>query len=487
MDKLIYLFLLLILFVNSINTKFLLVSIFCFVGLCLYYKKKQLLIIGLIVLYILSLYNNKYERFTATTTKPKTYEELLEEDKKALMATIKTKDVQSETIIDRETYSNIYFIFTSLLDKTYYKNNKESINDLIDKFGVTNVLTLSDYVINKDKLPNYNNFLEKITCLKNNKVNNFDCKNDNYKKIKAFSELIKVYTFSTEYVIKLINNHKIYKLCDLENHLKLLINKGQYGYEYNGYMVYLNKYTISNKYFKILELLGLDKKLQNKNAKIPLKEKLYNYVDKNTMISKDLNSLAVMFDYYKILDELRINNEEDDFDWDYSVLRNIDLNKNYWNSNELFKKYRIKQLIIDKINELTKEDKNIFRHELNKKYDPPSIEDNLSKQSENEYKVVKTNDKNKNQNPQNFMEKLNLQNIKNNFVKTFIEIIDDFTKMYKNRCKIDCKDQKDNYLNMCLYYFNTIIKICIKDGRMFYVGIFIIFISLMLYFIDASK
>jgi len=63
MDKLIYLFLLLILFVSSINTTLLLISVFCFVGLCLYFKKKQLLIIGLIIIYCLSILNTTTEQF----------------------------------------------------------------------------------------------------------------------------------------------------------------------------------------------------------------------------------------------------------------------------------------------------------------------------------------------------------------------------------------------------------------------------------------
>ena len=487
MDKLIYLFLLLILFVNSLNTKFMLVSIFCFVGLCIYLNNQKLLIVGLIILYILSLFSQKKQKETFDNNfKPKKTTIVIE---KNIDKTI-IKDKYDELVLSPKSYSRLSFILRSLLDKSYLENNKESIDNIIDKYNIKNIFNLSDSIINKKSLVKYNNFLEKITCIKNNDENNtnyLDCNNDNLKKIKIFSELIRIYTFSIEYVLKLINIYKIRKLCDVENHLKVLINKAQFGYEYNGYMVYINKLSINNKYYKLLELLELDKLLKNQNTNIPIKDRLYNYVDDNTKVSKDLNSLVVMFDYYKILDNVKLFNEEDDYDWDYSILRNIDLNKNYWDIS-FFKEYKIKELIINKINELTKDDKNIFKHELNKKYKKPSNEEKLIQQAQidkNEYKIVEDNyDKKESQ---EFLEKLNLKNIKENFTKVFLEIIDEIHNLYDDRCKKDCKNKENTFLNMCMYYSINILKICIKNGRMFYVGLFIIFISFMLYFIDASK
>ena len=508
MDKLIYLFLLLILFVNSINTKLMLVSIFCFVGICVYYKKHHLLIVGLIIIYILSLSNQtKKETFANNseleqpiqldetqldeTQQDETQLDETQLDETQLDETQQIKpiitDKYDELVLSKQTYSKISLILRSLLDETYLENNKESIDNVIEKFNITDIFSLSDSIINKKTQTKYNNFLEKITCIKNNKVNYLDCNNENYEKLKIFSELIRIYTFSIEYVLKLINEYKIRKLCDIENHLNKLINNGEYGYEYNGYMVYINKFSVNNKYYKLLELLGLDKQLTNHNTNIPLKDRLYNYVDENTKVSKDLNSLVVMFDYYKILDNVRIFNEEDDYEWDYSVLRNIDLNKNYWDIS-FFKDYKIKELIINKINELTKEDKNIFKHELNEKYKKLTDEEKLeknAKDTKDEYKVIENNyDKKESQ---EFLEKLNLKNIKETFTKVMIEIIDEIHNLYDDRCKKDCKNKDTTFLNTGMYYLSNILKICIKNGRMFYVGLFIIFISLMLYFVDSSK
>jgi hypothetical protein len=481
MDKLIYLFLLLILFVNSINTKLMLVSIFCFVGICVFYKKHHLLIVGLIILYILSLFNQNKKKETFTNNLEEESDHTLDKSMKRKPI---IKDKYDELVLTSQTYSEISLILRSLLDATYLENNKESIDNVIEKFNIKDIFSLSDSVINKNANAKYDNFLEKITCIKDNNVNYLDCNNKNYENLKIFSELIRIYTFSIEFVLKLINEYKIRKLCDVENHLNVLINKGQYGYEYNGYMVYVNKFSINNKYYKLLELLDLDKKLTNQNTNIPLKERLYNYVDKNTKVSKDLNSLVVMFDYYKVLDDVRIFNEEDDYDWDYSILRNIDLNKNYWDIS-FFKDYKIKELIINKINELTKDDKNIFKHELNEKYNKNKDDKKIENKAKDEYKIVE--DKYDKKESQEFLEKLNLKNIKENFTKVFLEIIDEIHNLYDDRCKKDCKNEASTFLNTCMYYLSNILKICIKNGRMFYVGLFIIFISLMIYFVDASK
>ena len=86
-----------------------------------------------------------------------------------------------------------------------------------------------------------------------------------------------------------------------------------------------------------------------------------------------------------------------------------------------------------------------------------------------------------------FLEKLNLKNIKNDFSSVFINIINDLTNLYKHRCNNDCKNDHPTFINKFMYYFNSIIQIMIKDGRMFYTGLFIIFISFILYFIESSK
>ena len=70
-------------------------------------------------------------------------------------------------------------------------------------------------------------------------------------------------------------------------------------------------------------------------------------------------------------------------------------------------------------------------------------------------------------------------------MKTFIDIIEEILVICNEGCKID--GNQNYYLGTLNYYFANIIKVFIKDGRMFYVGIFVIFLSMMMYFIETSK
>ena len=446
-----------------------LITIISFTILCIVYKKKMLFVVGMSLFYLLSLMV-KTETFQVQTNPtnpdPNPIQTLAIEDSVS-------ESLSSDSVINEE----VFYVLNSLLTETYFKKNRENIEKVIRDYEINDVFSLADKILNVEKDKRYDNFLERITCIEKNKINYTRCDNINYKKLYAFSELNKVYTFSIEFVVELINKHKIYRLCDVpENILK---NKAQYGYEYNGYLFYLNRFSLSDKFYKLLELLELDKLLLNQNKTIPLQERLYNYVDKDHTVSKDLNSLIVLFDYYKILDDIRINNEEEDFDYDYSLLRNIDLNQNYWSDNYYFKKYRVKSKIIDSINKLTLDDKDIFRHELNEKY---AKRDRM--EIREEFKVMNSKEEDTSNNSE-FLSTLNLDSIKNNFVKTFIDIIEEILVICNEGCKID--GNQNYYLGTLNYYFANIIKVFIKDGRMFYVGIFVIFLSMMMYFIETSK
>ena len=398
-----------------------------------------------------------------------------------LNKTIKSVDLNKTIKLTSDNYSEIYYVLQSLLDNKYLKKNKENIDKLIQEFDIYNIFDISDKILSETKT--YNNFLEKITCIKNGNLSNIDyissCEdNINYKKIKAFSELIRVYTLSIEKVIELINKHEIYKLCDMVSNKEILDNYNNhtsYGYEYLGLLYYTNKKKINDKYYKILELLELDKLLDSSDSNLTLKNRIYNYSNKNKRIVKDLNSIIVLFDYYQVFNKQRLEYDEDDYEWDYSILKNIDLNKVYWEHNPFFIKYKLKDKIIETLNKFTI-DINIFKHKINE------LDNNKPNTSQKQhYKVIKNDTI---ENPE-LMDKLTLNYIKNNFSLVFIEIIKDFTNLYQIRCKSNCNTDKP--LSIFLYYFNGMIQIIIKKGRMFYVGIFIILLSIMLYFVQLSS
>ena len=338
---------------------------------------------------------------------------------------------------------------------------------------------------------NSKNLLEKITCIidgNKTNINHLGCYSDmNYKKLLAFIELIKVYTFSIDKVIRLINVNKVYRLCDLVYRLQNNDKTLDYiknGYENLGLLYYTNQKSVNEKYYKILEILKLDKKLDPYDNSLPLKKRLYNYTNSNTKTVKDLNSIIVLFDYYEIFDRMLLEYNEDDYEWDYSILRSIDLNADYWYNNSYFKEYNIKKLIIDTINEFTKEDKNIFNHELNKKF---KLNQSQNKQENQEYKTMDENeaDSSSETKQEELIEKLSLKYIKTNFSSVFTSIIEDFIDLYQNRCRTNCGESNKPTI-IFLYYFNGVIKIVTKKGRMFYIGLFLLGLSFMLYFIRIS-
>ena len=339
---------------------------------------------------------------------------------------------------------------------------------------------------------NNKNLLEKITCIidgKKENINHLGCYSDmNYKKLLAFIELIKVYTFSIETVIRLINVNKVYRLCDLVSRLQnndTTLDYIKNGYENLGLLYYTNQKSVNEKYYKILEILKLDKKLDPYDNSLPLKKRLYNYNNPNTKVVKDLNSIIVLFDHYNIFDRMLLEYNEDDYDWNYSILKSIDLNADYWYNNSYFKDYNIKKLIIDTINEFTKEDKNIFNHELNKKYKLLNLPQN--KQNKKEYKTLDENEvySSSETKTEELIEKLSIKYIKTNFSRVFTSIIEDFIDLYQNRCRTNCGESNKPTI-IFLYYFNGVIKIVTKKGRMFYIGLFLLGLSFMLYFIRIS-
>ena len=72
------------------------------------------------------------------------------------------------------------------------------------------------------QLPKYNNFLEKVTCLNDGKVNYVDCDNSNYKNLYAFSDLIMVFTLDLDKVFELINKNNIMSVCELSSKRQIL-------------------------------------------------------------------------------------------------------------------------------------------------------------------------------------------------------------------------------------------------------------------------
>ena len=233
-------------------------------------------------------------------------------------------------------------------------------------------------------------------------------------------------------------------------------------------------------------------------------------------VVKDLNSIIILFDYYNVFDKLRINNDDNEYNWNLGIFRQIDLNKSYWDAISYFSDYKVKERIIKTINFLTKDSENI-NHELDEKYKQQnqsnttmeafsniehfqdsnnSITQNDFEKKQNqanefkpkEYKIVnKLNDDADKIEQVNVLDMLSLDYIFRNFNKKFTLIILDLVDLTQRRCNVDCNDYERPILGKYIFYSKEILKILTKEERMFYVGLLLIFLAVLINFINMSK
>ena len=302
-NKLFLLVLLLVLFVISTN-KILLIPVTLIVtGFFIVKKQYNIAIIVLSTLFGVSLiYNNNLEFFASNNDKNEETTTASEEtitaseetttaseetttasdDKEETTTAITTTSTQDNSIhtIGVTDYSKLLFVLNSLLDNKYFKKNRKNIEKVIDTYKIDSIFDLSKKVLNKEKNPIYNNFIEKITCIDNNGETCFiQCDNENYKKLYAFCELLLVFTLDLDKILELINKNEIMSVCQLSANRVVLEdfdNQTSFGYEKLGLEYYLNEKNFSRKYFDILKMLELDKLISNKpeEAHLSLREKL---------------------------------------------------------------------------------------------------------------------------------------------------------------------------------------------------------------------
>ena len=355
-----------------------------------------------------------------------------------------------------------------ILTDEYLTKNFGNINNVIKKYRIKNIYDLSFKILSKNNI--YSNILEEITCIENNKVNYLDNSNINYIKLNAFSELINVYTLSEVNVIELITEYNIYSINKLsENRLYLNRLNSIYGYETLGLEYYLKEYTINNKYYNLLGILDFGSLFDKELRDDSFKEKLIK--SSNKELVKDIYSILVLFEYYSVFDKTKLEFDESDTNWYYILIKSIDLSRKHWELIYYFKKYRIKERIINLIESLTDKDDslNIFSHKLNHKYNKKSEE-----KVEKEYKIVK-----KKVNVEDLNDKMDINYFKKNSSKVFLDIMKDIGLLNDQYIKIN----RENIVE----YILSFIKIFLRKGRMFYLGFFLLLLSLIVYFIEISK
>ena len=511
--KMVFLVFLLCLFIISIKNALVIpISVVILLVLC-YKKMFNSALLVLLALFIISIvFNNKIEFFnqesipistpTSTPTQPST--------------PIPTIYIEENTVIGVDTYTELKFVLESLLDNDYLGRFNTNIVDIIEHFKLTDLFSIFDKIIDKDKdkkNKKFNNFLERIVSCKDDDGYNTHIEDEHYKKLYVFNELIRVYTFDSVFVINLMVNHNVTSLCDLSMRRKDIFNKVSnvsYGYELLGLEYYLNERTFNDKYYSILKLIGLDESLEyDKNIPMSLKKELYHYHHENKVLVKDLNSVMVLFDFYNIFGEYTIayNQGINSDELNLSLLRNINIDENentYWTEGAigLFDKYNVKGRIIDTKNSLTRDELTEgFTIEDFVSNDPP-IEDMNTTNSNSNYSTnvgnqitsfqdqfnrAQTSETNINNDIKAVLEKkISLDYIRQKLLGNIVDIIDDIIVLMSRRCNIDCNNTNTPLFSKFVFYLKELFLIIAKGERMFFVGIVLLVVSILLNFIIAS-
>ena len=73
-----------------------------------------------------------------------------------------------------------------------------------------------------------------------------------------------------------------------------------------------------------------------------------------------------------------------------------------------------------------------------------------------------------------------------NFSIKIIDIINELVTLFNRRCAVDCPDNESKF-GIYIFYFKEIAKILSKDERLFFVGLLVLLIGILLNFVDLSN
>jgi hypothetical protein len=231
----------------------------------------------------------------------------------------------------------------------------------------------------------------------------------------------------------------------------------------------------------------------------------------------------VLFDFYEIFDKYILNMEDDAYNWNLGILKGVDLNLSCWDSVYYFTEYDVKGRIIKSINKLTSVDDEFLNRGYNpiNPYDPKNnsdidsrsknyrgsmrnmISDNMSDNGyieeddsfkgnldtfKKRYKTIYDKNATEKERVRDKLDrKINLKYIRDNFNSKMIDIANDLINLSQKRCNLDCNDSKSPMFAKVIYYSRETLKLLTKEERMMYVGILLIILSIIFYFISASR
>jgi hypothetical protein len=384
-------------------------------------------------------------------------------------------------------------------------------NDIIGILAKENITMPSE-------LTNFNT--QKYTAKGNIQVINYrDIEN-----IITFSLMFPIYGFTDLRIIELIKKNQNIKsfLKDklIENLLK---NKDSLrSIEQTGLEFYMKKKTIHPKYYKLLNVIGINDLFAIEDMyDFSINEPNYGVED-----IKEINYICVQFIINGVITHDEIIDTTDT--WKIKVITRIakNYNKFFDVNDDIFNKYELKRRFTEQLykNKLELNTQlNIDFNMINlsnsaadkKEYQKNIYEIGINKQKKIEFKkLAEINNKvfayeqqkNKNQ------EAIEIGKIEKEFATVSLDIVNDFANLFTN-------PSDERYMNYVsdgnttrgpdgniihgpedesqpgyrpdmakyVFYFKEIVKIVTKDGRMFYEGIAILVVAILLFFIESSK
>ena len=392
----------------------------------------------------------------------------------------------------------------------YFLSSFLTVKQLNQIQNTTNNYTLEDLI--------YTNNLDEI-------LSNTD--NNIMATIISFRELSKIYLLDYQKIVFLIKNN-IKTIEDINNNIELLDDIHKIGLDY-----YNDLKVLTDEHYLILYNLYFDNDLfentiltkdniSNTNV-IDILENykkidfIKKYIEKNEILKKLLIESLILLEYYDILDKgqftpinviktiqnLSITTVSDNI----FELLNLKHRATIFYSNYLKKNIQDKKNNVDWIDYSTNtkvkdenadKQKNLKTELLNKEYKELKIMDDVH------YGNVRKD--------------VDFKNIITDFSNTMIDIIEELIGLFNqekfinsqtNKLNIDnessekseeSEDSEDseenntkntyfdtNAFKKYIFYFKEIIHIFTKNGRMFHTGILLLFISIIIYFVDSTK
>ena len=447
-----------------------------------------------------------------------TAENELAKKKVSLPSNDNTIDKNRKKYIHRNKF-NLPIIADSVIITLYKRTNIDrlvfifkNLTLLSDKNEIIDIL-LRENITKPEELVKFN--IQKYSS-----TNTDDIERINYKDIEnilAFARLFPIYGFTDLRIIELIKkNPNIISLTkegiiqNLNNNLDILMPMEKIGLDY-----YTKKLIIHKKYYTLLNVIKINELFAIDDMyEFSINETNYNVED-----IKEINYICILF----IINNVLTNNEIIDTTDSWVLKAIIRTSKNYGKyfsvNDEILNKYDIKQRFTTKLYEKklalnTKLNLDFDLIDLsrtladNKEYKNKLYETEINKQKSIEYHKLADMNKNiniyeqqKNQNP----EIIEIGKIETEFANVSLDIMNDITSLFapksdeqfSNFTTGEEEEQRpDGYLESSsnaelisryLFYFKEMVKILTKDGRMFYEGLVLLIIAILLFFIESSK